>query len=156
MTRTIMNEKGLSLTFWAEATYTTIYLLNWYPTKTVENKTPFEVWSCGRKSLVNHLKVFASICYVHVPKEMRHKLKDKCEKYVFVGYSTKSKGYRIFSLKRNKVIESRDVIFNEKDNWDWKNKNVESMSVQIGDNAQEESCCGSYENDKKKSNHILQ
>jgi hypothetical protein len=24
------------------------------------------------------------------------------------------------------------------------------MSVQIGDNAQEESCCGSYENDKKK------
>jgi hypothetical protein len=49
------------------------------------------------------------------PKKMRYKLEDKCEKYVFVGYSTKSNGYILFSLKRNKVIESRDVISNEKD-----------------------------------------
>jgi hypothetical protein len=50
---------------------------------------------------------------------MRNKLEDKYEKYVSVGYSTKSKGYRLFSLKRNKVIESRDIIFSEKDKWDW-------------------------------------
>jgi hypothetical protein len=89
-------------------------LLNRCPTKAVENKTPFEVWSGGRKPLLNHLKVFDFICYAHVAKEMRHKLEDKYEKYVFVGYNTKSKGYRLFSLKRNKVIESRDVVFNEK------------------------------------------
>jgi hypothetical protein len=65
--------------------------------------------------LVNNLKVFGSICYAHVPKEMRHKIEDKCEKCVFVSYSTKSKSYRLFNLNRNKVIESRDVIFNEKD-----------------------------------------
>jgi hypothetical protein len=64
---------------------------------------------------VNHLKVFYSIYYAHVPKEMRHKIKDKGEKYVFVGYSTKSKGYSLINLKRNKVIESQDMIFNEKD-----------------------------------------
>jgi hypothetical protein len=46
---------------------------------------------------------------------MRHKIKDKGEKYVFVGYSTKSKGYSLINLKRNKVIESQDMIFNEKD-----------------------------------------
>jgi hypothetical protein len=46
---------------------------------------------------------------------MRHEFKDKGEKYVFVGYSFKSKSYKLFSLKRNKVIESRDVTFSEKD-----------------------------------------
>jgi hypothetical protein len=55
---------------------------------------------------VNHLKVFDSICYVYVPKEVGHKLKDKGEKYVFVGYNIKSKSYRLFNMKRNKVIKS--------------------------------------------------
>jgi hypothetical protein len=77
---------------------------------------------------------------------MRHKVEDNGKKYVFVGYKTKSKGYRLFSLKRNKVIKSLDVFFNEKDKWDWKNKGVESVSVQIGDDAQEGSSGGSYEN----------
>jgi hypothetical protein len=39
-------------------------------------------------------------------------------------------------LKRNKVIESRDIIFSEKNKWDWKKKNVESVFLEM--NAQEE------------------
>jgi hypothetical protein len=69
---------------------------------------------------------------------------------VFVGYSSKSKGYRLFNLKRNKVIESRDVIFNKKYKWVWKNKSVESLSVQIDDDAQEISSGGRYENDEEE------
>jgi hypothetical protein len=63
---------------------------------------------------VNHLKVFGSIYYAYVPKEIRHKLEDKYEKCVFIGYSIKSKVYRLFSLKKNKVIESQNMIFNKK------------------------------------------
>jgi hypothetical protein len=48
MTRTMMNENGLFLTFWVETTYTIVYLLNQCPTKSVENKTPIDVWSGGR------------------------------------------------------------------------------------------------------------
>jgi hypothetical protein len=69
---------------------------------------------------------------------------------VFVGYNIKLKGYRLFGLKRNKVIESRDVIFNEKDKWDWKNRCVESVMVQIEDDAQEGSSSGSYENNEEE------
>ncbi|KAJ4764255.1 polyprotein [Rhynchospora pubera] len=145
MARTMMNEKGLPLSFWAEATYTAVYLLNRCPTKAVENKTPFEAWSGGRKPSVNHLKVFGSVCYAHVPKEMRNKLEDKGEKCVFVGYSTKSKGYRLFSLKRNKVIESRDVIFNEKDKWDWKEKGVESVPMMVHEDDPREGSSGASE-----------
>jgi len=118
MARTMMQEKNLPSTFWAEAIYTSVYLLNRCPTKAVENKTPFEAWSGGWKPSVNHLRIFGSICYAHVPREMRHKLEEKGEKCVFVGYSSKSKGYRLFSLKRNKVIISRDVIFDENSKWD--------------------------------------
>jgi hypothetical protein len=64
---------------------------------------------------MNHLKVFWCVCYAYILKEMRNKLEDKGEKCVFVGYSIKSKGYRLFRLKRNNVTESWDVIFSEKD-----------------------------------------
>jgi hypothetical protein len=89
-------------------------LLNQRP-KAVENKTLFEAWIGGRKPLVNRLKIFRCVCYAHVSNEMRNKLENKDEKCVFVGYSTKSKDYKFFSLKRNKVIASWDVIFSEKD-----------------------------------------
>jgi transposase InsO family protein len=150
MTKTMMKEKGLPLTFWAEATYTAVYLLNRCPTKAIENKTPFEAWSGGGKPSVN-LKIFGCVFYAHVPKEMRNKLEDKGEKCVFVGYSTKSKGYRLFSFKMNKVIESRDVFFSEKDKWDWKQKNVESVSNPLEFDAQEEtSGAHTSENDEEE------
>ncbi|KAK4393534.1 Retrovirus-related Pol polyprotein from transposon RE2 [Sesamum angolense] len=67
-------------------------------TKAVQNMTPIEAWS-GKKPSAKHLRVFGSICYVHIPTEKRHKLEEKTEKWIFLGYSTQSKGYRIYNLK---------------------------------------------------------
>ncbi|KAA0056488.1 Integrase, catalytic core [Cucumis melo var. makuwa] len=44
MARSMLQIKGLSNDFWAEAVSTSIYLLNISPTKAVMNKTPFEAW----------------------------------------------------------------------------------------------------------------
>ena len=90
-------------------------------TKAVWNKTPSEAWS-GRKPSVNHLKVFGSVCYAHIPKEKRYKLDEVSEKCIFVGYSSQSKGYRLYNLKTNKVVVCRDVLFNE--NVSWKSNDV--------------------------------
>jgi len=38
----MLKEKGLPNTFWAEAVYTTVYLLNRCSTKAVQDKTPIE------------------------------------------------------------------------------------------------------------------
>ncbi|BBG99166.1 transposable element gene [Prunus dulcis] len=65
------------------------------PTKALNNITPFEAYS-GRKPRIAHLKVFGSLCYVHVPVDRRHKLEPKSFKGVFVGYATCEKGYRVF------------------------------------------------------------
>nr|KYP49148.1 Copia protein [Cajanus cajan]KYP49151.1 Copia protein [Cajanus cajan]KYP49153.1 Copia protein [Cajanus cajan] len=76
MARSMPKEKGLPNTFWAEVVYTAIYILNRCPTKAGQDKTPIEAWS-EKKPSAKHLRVFGSICYIHVPEEKRHKLEDK-------------------------------------------------------------------------------
>ncbi|GKA91411.1 retrovirus-related pol polyprotein from transposon RE1 [Tanacetum coccineum] len=48
--KSMMHEKGLPKSFWVEAVYTAVYLLNRSPTKALDNKTPLEAWN-GRKPL---------------------------------------------------------------------------------------------------------
>ncbi|MCO5572608.1 hypothetical protein L7F22_026365 [Adiantum nelumboides] len=45
--------------------------------------------------------------------KLRGKLDDKAIKCIFVGYSSGSKGYRLYNPATNKIFESRDVIFTE-------------------------------------------
>ncbi|KAL0313852.1 UNVERIFIED_CONTAM: putative mitochondrial protein [Sesamum angustifolium] len=126
----MLQEKHLPKAFWTEAVYTAVYLLNRCPTKAVQNMTPIEVWS-GKKPSAKHLRVFGSICYVHIPTEKRHKLEEKTEKGIFLGYSTQSKGYRIYNLKTKKLIINRDVEFDEDAMWNWDEEKVERQSVMI-------------------------
>ncbi|KAL0292316.1 UNVERIFIED_CONTAM: putative mitochondrial protein [Sesamum angustifolium] len=130
MARSMLQEKHLPKAFWAEAVYTAVYLLNRCPTKAVQNMTPIEAWS-GKKPSAKHLRVFGSICYVHIPTEKRHKLEEKTEKGIFLGYSTQSKGYRIYNLKTKKLIISRDVEFDEDAMWNWDEEKVERQSVMV-------------------------
>ena len=51
--------------------------------------------------------------YIHIPKEKRTKLDPSGKKGVFVGYSERSKAYRIYFLGYKKVDISRDVTFDE-------------------------------------------
>lgn len=121
-------EKGMPKEFSPEAVNTAMYLLNRCPTRVVWNMTPFEAWS-GRKPSVKHLKVFGCVCYAQVPKVKRTKLEESSERCIFIGYSSKSKGYKLYNLKSKKVIVSRDVVFDENAVWNWKNENVEGKKV---------------------------
>jgi len=42
-----------------------------------------------------HLKIFGSICYVHVAAVKRSKLDDKAEMRNFLGYASGSKGHKV-------------------------------------------------------------
>ena len=50
---------------------------------------------------------------------MRTKLDDKSFKCVLLGRSEESKGYRLYDLVSNKVVVSRDVVFEENEGWNW-------------------------------------
>ena len=98
--------------WWGEALQTATYLLNRSGSRTRSYKTPYELWT-GRRPSVDHLRVFGSVAYVHVPKVQRKKLEPKSIKCLFVGYCTDTKAYRLWDPKRRRIIVSRDVIFDE-------------------------------------------
>ena len=72
--------------------------------------TSHEAWY-GRKPEVANLRVFGSLCYVHVPEEKRTKLDERAELGIFIGYCNVVKAYRVYNLKSKKVQISRDVRF---------------------------------------------
>ncbi|KAJ7976200.1 Retrovirus-related Pol polyprotein from transposon TNT 1-94 [Quillaja saponaria] len=118
MARCLLKSKNMPKEFWAEAVSCVVYLSNRCPTKGVENQTPQEAWS-GKKPNVSHLRIFGSIAYAHVPDQERSKLDDRSVKYVFIGYDSNSKWYKLYNPRNGKIIVSRDVEFNEDETWDW-------------------------------------
>ncbi|KAJ4707148.1 Retrovirus-related Pol polyprotein from transposon TNT 1-94 [Melia azedarach] len=130
MARSMMHEKNLPKKFWAEAVYTSVYLQNRLPTHAIEGKTPIEAWS-GLKPSVGHLKVFGSVCYVHVPDVKRDKLSKKASKGIFLGYSSQAKGYRIFDLETKKIVVRRDVKVDESSECHWQELDVETTSSRV-------------------------
>lgn len=75
------------------------------------------------------MKFFGSICYVHVPLNLRHKLKCNNHKCIFVGYSTSEKGCRIFGLITKKIILPKDALFDENGGWNWEVNSEKSFNV---------------------------
>ncbi|KAM2036667.1 hypothetical protein ACFX16_039588 [Malus domestica] len=128
MAKSVLHDKGMPYYMWAEAVHTVVYLLNRCPTKSLDSITPFEAYS-KRKPGIAHLKVFGSVCYVHTPSELRHKLEPKSIKGVFVGYAKCEKGYRVFDPISKRLILSRDVVFDENSAWDWERSTERYMSL---------------------------
>lgn len=117
MARTMLKEKDLPNKFWADAAYTAVCFRNRLSTKAVNNQTPLETWS-KRKPSVSHLRIFGCICYIYVPSQKRHKLKEKAKKGIFLSHSSQSKGYRVYNPQFNKFQISRDIVFDENASWD--------------------------------------
>jgi hypothetical protein len=76
-----------------------------------------------KKPGISHLRVFGSIAHAHVPDEKRSKLDDKSEKYIFIGYDSNSKGYKLYNPDTGKTIISRNVVFDEEGEWEWRSSN---------------------------------
>lgn len=108
--RAMIYAKDLNVNLWAEAINSAVYILNRTSTSTVKNKTPWELWY-GKQVTFNHLHVFGSEVYVHIPKEKRRKLDAKAKKCLFVGYDNYVKGFRVFDTKTNTIEIARDVKF---------------------------------------------
>lgn len=108
--RTMIHSKQMDYKFWAEAVNWAVHVLNRTGTSTVVEKSPYELWH-DKRANIDHLRIFGSEMFVHIPKEKRRKLDPKAVKCVFVGYDNDSKGYRIWNPEANKVQIACDVVF---------------------------------------------
>jgi transposase InsO family protein len=95
-----------------------VYLLNRAPTKSLNGKTPFEAWF-GRKPGVKHLRTFGCTAYAKCLGPGLNKLADRAVPGVFFGYAPGTKGYRVYDPVKDRLIISRDVLFDEKRAWNW-------------------------------------
>ena len=84
MMRCMLVGRKLNRALWAEAVATAVYTKNRLPTKAVPDKTPEEVWT-GKKPSVLHMRVFGCIAHVLVPSMKRSKLDAKSVECMFVG-----------------------------------------------------------------------
>lgn len=110
LARTMLLAQGLPKFLWAEAVNTAVYVLNRTGTSRVNGKTPYEVFT-GKTVELNKLHIFGTKCFVHIPKEKRKKWDPKGKAGVFVGYSDGVDGYRVWIESENRIIRSKDVIF---------------------------------------------
>ena len=109
--RTLMMEKNVALKYWREFVSTTIYTLNRVQTKKGTHSTPFELWY-GYSPNVKYFKVFGRKCYIL--KDVRNgKLDAKSEEGIFLGYSIRSKEYKYLNTNTTKIVEIKNVNFDE-------------------------------------------
>ena len=74
--------------------------------------TPYKIWN-GRKPNLKHLKICG--CPAYVRNIFGHKLSARLDKYLFVGYPKKIKGYYFYHYTEQNIIVSRHAIFLEKE-----------------------------------------
>ena len=116
MVRSMLKGKSLPKYLWGEAVSTAVFILNRSPSKRLEGITPEEAWS-GAKPNVSHFRIFGSLCFRHIPDQLRRKLDDKGEQMILLGYHSTG-GYKLFDPKSKQIIISKDVVFDESRSWD--------------------------------------
>lgn len=65
MATCLLINAGLPKRFWGEAVLTATYLQNRQPSRSI-SKTPYELW-WGKEPDLQHLRVFGSEAFVHIP-----------------------------------------------------------------------------------------
>ena len=93
------------------------------------------------------MRVFRCVAYAHVPKEQRKKMNKKVVKCTFMGYSSKSKAYRLYDPITKEIIISKGVEFLENQSWDGSVDESSSTSSKVPTIEEEEDDIGDQKED---------
>nr|GEW53167.1 hypothetical protein [Tanacetum cinerariifolium] len=110
--RTMLSASQLPLFFWAEAIATACYTQNRSIIIPTHGKTSYHIIN-DRKPSIKHLHIFGCICYITRYGKNLNKMKEKRDQCILVGYSTQSKGYRVYNNRTRMIVESIHIRFNE-------------------------------------------
>ena len=80
--------------------------------------TPYEALYMPKPE-ISHLRVFGSVCHIHVHDAKRITLEERAAIGIFLGYNNVVKAYRIYNLKTKRIQISRNVRIDEGLAWNW-------------------------------------
>jgi hypothetical protein len=118
MTRALLYHARLPPRFWADAFRCAVHIRNRCPSRVLYGgakcPTPYEKWF-GQAPDVSYFRVFGCIAFYNVRKEDRddRKLSPCAVECRHIGYDEEAQGYLLWCPVTQKLIRSRDVIFDE-------------------------------------------
>jgi hypothetical protein len=112
LARTVLDEYNTPQNLWAEAINTACYVSNRIFPQKFLGKTLYELLN-RKKPDVSFFRVFACKCYIYKKRQHLEKFQRRCDIGFLVGYSSKSKTYRVFNHATGLVKETYDVEFDE-------------------------------------------
>lgn len=108
MERAMLDARNILNTFWVEVVHTLVHILKKAHFRPNNDKTPYERWH-GKPTKINHFKVFGSKCYIKNNDDNLGKFDARDDEGIFLGYSTKSKGYKCYNKILWKIVSNIDV-----------------------------------------------
>ncbi|GJV06299.1 retrovirus-related pol polyprotein from transposon TNT 1-94, partial [Tanacetum coccineum] len=96
----------------AEAIETACYTQNRSIIIPAHDKTAYHIIN-DRKPSIKHLHIFGCTCYLTRHGKNLDKMKEKGDMCIMVGYSTQSKGYRVYNKRTRLIVESIHLRFDK-------------------------------------------
>ncbi|KAH9138125.1 hypothetical protein AeRB84_017508 [Aphanomyces euteiches] len=110
--RSLLHFCKAPLRFWAEAVSHAMYLQNRTFSASTPGTTPFEkLWKSKRD--LGNLCIFGCEAYAHVESHQRTKFASKTIRAMYLGNEPNVKGYRLYTSSPERIIVSRNVVFDE-------------------------------------------
>jgi len=112
LVRSMLTSAKLPSSFWAKATSAAAYVRNRIIHANLDDGVPEGIWN-GSLPSVRHLKAYGCLAYAHLPHQGRKKLDPRARPCVLIGYSSQTKGYRLWDINKEEIIQTKHVRFDE-------------------------------------------
>lgn len=78
---------------------------------------------------MEHLRVFGCVAHMKVPPDNLKKLDSRSKIVVYLGKEPGSKAFRLYDPQTQTICVSRDVVFEERKGWSWKEEESSRMML---------------------------
>ena len=115
MARAMLDESVTPATFWGEAAFATITILNKTNVRVNNTQNPHEIWY-SKTPTIKYFKIFGRKCYIKRIDENLGKFEPRADEGILLGYSPHSKAYKCYNKILGKIVEGIDVVVDEEGN----------------------------------------
>ena len=126
LARTMLDEYNTPEALWAQAINTAYSASNRPFLQMFLGKTPYELLN-GKKPNVSFFRVFGCKCYIYKKWQHLGKVQRHSDIGFLVGYSSKSKAYRVFNHVTSLIEETYDVEFDESNGSQGAHENLDDV-----------------------------